>query len=259
MSRTENSTANLAANRTVLRPDWPVHRRVRALATTRHGGVSLAPFDSLNLGAHVGDTAERVTANRNRLAAQLDGAEPAWLNQVHGTGVCRVTGPHEPPVADASWTDQPGVACAVLSADCLPVIVSDRGGTVVGAAHCGWRGLCDGVLGHLLDALPVKPAELIAWLGVAISAVHYEVGGEVLEAFCSASGGAARQVGFAGNSAGRYQLDLVALARWTLQEWGVRQVYGGDVCSFADARFYSYRRDGRCGRMATLIWLEDPR
>ena len=242
----------------VLHPDWPAHLRVRALATTRLGGVSLAPFDSLNLATHVGDSGHRVETNRGRLNAQLEGGAPIWLEQVHGKDVCCVTSEmmHEPPVADASWTDRPGVACTVLSADCLPVIVSDRGGTVVGAAHCGWRGLCDGVLGRLLDALPVAPSELIAWLGAGISAAHYEVGAEVLEAFCSRSGSAARQVGFARNSAGRYQCDLVELARWSLLERGVREVYGGVLCSFADPRFYSYRRNGRCGRMATLIWLD---
>jgi hypothetical protein len=230
---------------------------VRALATTRHGGTSLTPFDSLNLAAHVGDATDRVTANRNRLAGPLEGADPVWLDQVHGKDVLRVTGAlHEPPVADASWTDQPGVACTVLSADCLPVIVSDRAGTMVGAAHCGWRGLCDGVLEGLLDALPAEPAELIAWLGAGISSAHYEVGGEVMEAFCSHSGSAARRVGFARNARGRFQCDLVALATWRLRSWGVAEVYGGTLCSFADARFYSYRRDGRCGRMATLVWLE---
>lgn len=223
----------------------------------------MAPFDSLNLGAHVGDSTDRVTVNRSRLAGQLAGADPVWLDQVHGTVVLHVTGKlgklgrlKVPPVADASWTAQPGVACAVLSADCLPVIVSDRGGTVVGAAHCGWRGLCDGVLERLLDGLPVESAELIAWLGAGISAAHFEVGGEVLEAFCSRWGSTARRMGFAGNSAGRYQCDLVALARWRLQELGVREVYDGGLCSFADSRFYSHRRDGRCGRMATLVWLD---
>ena len=242
-----------------LRPEWPAHRRVRALATTRQGGASLTPFDSLNLGTHVGDATERVAANRRQLAAQLDGAAPVWLEQVHGTAVQRITGElREPPLADASWTDQPGIACTVLSADCLPVIVADRGGTVVGAAHCGWRGLCDGVLGRLVDALPVAANELIAWLGAGISAAHYEVGDDVLDAFCNRSGNAAREIGFARNPAGRYQCDLVALARWSLQERGVGDVFGGNLCSFADPRFYSYRRDGRCGRMATLIWLESP-
>ncbi len=248
---------NRSAKLTVLRPDWPAHRRVRSLATTRQGGTSLSPFDSLNLAMHVGDSTDRVMANRERLAAQLDGADPVWLNQVHGTDVLRVTGTlHEPPVADASWTDQPGVACTVLSADCLPVIVSDRAGTMVGAAHCGWRGLCDGVLEGLLDALPVERAELIVWLGAGISSAHYEVGGEVMEAFCSHSGSAARQVGFTRNARGRFQCDLVALAGWRLRSWGVAEVYGGNLCSFADARFYSHRREGRCGRMATLVWLE---
>lgn len=255
--RSASRSASHSASLTVLRPDWPVHPRIRSLVTTRRGGTSRPPFDSLNLGTHVGDSTDRVAVNRSRLAAQLEGADPVWLNQVHGTDVLRVTGKlHEPPVADASWTDQPGVACTVLSADCLPVIVSDRHGTMVGAAHCGWRGLCHGVLERLLDALPVEPAELIAWLGPGISAGHYEVGAEVLDAFCSHLGSAARRVGFARNTRGRYQCDLVALARWRLRSRGVPDVYGGDFCSFADTRFYSVRRDGRCGRMATLVWLE---
>lgn len=241
----------------VLVPEWPAPPGVSALVTTREGGVSAPPYDTLNLAGHVGDDPVAVRRNRSRLLTRLRGARPTWLHQVHGTDVVRlgVEAPGRTPLAaDASWTDQRGVACAVLTADCLPVVLCDRRATVVAAAHCGWRGLCAGILEAVLDVLPVPPDELIAWLGPGISAARYEVGAEVAARF-ERDWGAAAAVGFTTDLEGRIRCDLAGLARADLIGRGVAEVYGGGMCSFGEGRFYSYRRQGQCGRMATMIWL----
>jgi polyphenol oxidase len=243
----------------VLTPDWPAPARVRAAFTLRGGGVSAPPYDSLNIGAHVGDAAGCVAENRRRVREQLDlPAEPAWLEQVHGTGVAELDG-REPgrlgEPADAVITRRPGTVCAVQVADCLSVLFADRGARVVGVAHAGWRGLAGGVLEATAARLEVPPAGLIAWLGPAISAPHFEVGSEVRAAFLDRDAGAADA--FAANARGRWQCDLAALARRRLAALGITAVSGGTWCTFADRqRFFSFRRDGRCGRMAALIWLE---
>jgi YfiH family protein len=241
----------------VLEPQWPVPRAVRAAFTLRGGGVSAAPFDSLNIGAHVGDEAAAVVENRRRVRTRLSlPAEPAWLEQVHGTRVAELdapgvaTGP-----ADGVVTREKGRVCAVQVADCLPVLFSSPDAAAVGAAHAGWRGLAAGVLEATIAQLEVEPTRLIAWLGPAISAVHFEVGDEVRSAFLARDPGAG--CAFARNSRDRWQCDLNVLARRRLAALGVGRVCGGVWCTYADrARFFSYRRDGRCGRMAALIWLE---
>jgi polyphenol oxidase len=242
-------------------PDWPVSGNVRALSTFRGGGVSDAPYGSLNLGAHVGDAPERVADNRRRLAAAVPlPSEPVWLSQVHGANVidldaapARGWGP-----ADACFTRRVGQVCAILTADCLPIVWASDAGDLVAAAHAGWRGLAGGVIEATVRALPVPPERLAAWLGPAIGPRHFEVGAEVREALLNADSGA--QGAFAPNERGRYLADLGMLARRRLASLGVNRVHGGEECTFAEAdRYFSYRRDGVTGRQATLIWLDAPK
>lgn len=240
----------------VLTPDWPAPAHVRAAFTLRTGGVSAPPFDSLNVGAHVGDRQEAVAENRQRIRAQLRlPAEPWWVEQVHGTGVLELPGQTPHATADAVFTRRAGQVCVVQVADCLPVLFAARDGSAVAATHAGWRGLAAGVLEATVARLALHPRELIAWLGPAIGSAHFEVGDEVRAAFVAQERGAA--AAFAGNARGRWQCDLAALARRRLAGLGVPAVLGGSWCTYAArSRFFSYRRDGRCGRMAALIWLE---
>lgn len=240
----------------VLTPDWPAPAKVRAAFTLRTGGVSTAPFDTLNVGAHVGDFPAAVAENRNRIRTALAlPAEPMWLEQVHGTSAVELDAATDPAItADAIVTRRPGTVCVVQVADCLPVLFAAADGSAVAAAHAGWRGLAAGVLEAAVARLGIDPTGLLAWLGPAIGAPHFEVGAEVRAAFTAADAGAAEA--FAENARGRWQCDLTALARRRLEALGVRHVFGGCWCTYADAaRFFSYRRDGRCGRMAALIWL----
>jgi YfiH family protein len=243
-----------------LTPHWPAPPPVHALAALRTGGVSLAPYASLNLGDHVGDDPAAVAENRRRLraAARLP-SEPAWLAQVHGTRVCDLDSaePREP--ADAAVTRRPGRVCAILTADCLPVLLASCSGDRVGAAHAGWRGLAAGVIEATVRALDAPPGELIAWLGPAIGPSRFEVGPEVREALLGGpTGGAGDEAAFVANARGHYLADLYDLARRRLVRLGVSRVFGGGDCTHTDAaRYFSHRRDGRTGRQATLIWLED--
>jgi polyphenol oxidase len=241
----------------VLTPEWPVPDGVRAAFTLRGGGVSAGPFDSLNLGAHVGDAAAAVAENRRRVRVQLDlPAEPTWIEQVHGTRVVDLDAlPEAAPcaMADGVVSRRTRRVCVVQVADCLPVLLAARDGSAVAAAHAGWRGLAAGVLEATVAALGVAPDRLQAWLGPAIGREHFEVGEEVRTAFVGQDGGAV--TAFAGNARGRWQCDLAALARRRLAALGVTAVFGGSWCTYADpARFFSHRRDGQCGRMAALVW-----
>lgn len=237
-------------------PEWDAPVNVRALITTRAGGVSQGRYASLNLGDHVGDAPAQVAQNRRILRHRLP-AEPKWLKQVHGTAVAEVDVVGGAVEADASVAHTPGVVCAVLTADCLPVLLCDRGGTVVAAAHAGWRGLLAGVLEQTVAAMGVPPESLLAYLGPAIGPQAFEVGDEVRVAFLSADAPAAE--GFAPGADGKWLADIYRLARMRLKKAGVRQVYGGGFCTFTEAgRFFSYRRDGVTGRMAALIWLSAP-
>ncbi len=241
----------------LLRPDWQVAPRVQAAMSLRAGGVSLAPFDSLNIGMHVGDDADAVADNRARLRTALQlPAEPLWLQQVHGTAVQRVSGAPDgaAPVADAAVTRRPDVVLAIMVADCLPVLLTDRRGEVIAAAHAGWRGLAGGVLEATIAAMDAPPAALSAWLGPAISQSHFEVGEEVRQVFVDHDPASAAE--FRRNDRGRFQCDLPALARRRLQALGVGTVVDCGLCTFERAaECYSYRRDGRTGRMAALLWL----
>jgi YfiH family protein len=243
-----------------LTPDWPAPRGVRALSTLRVGGVSLGKYASLNLGTHVGDEPAAVAANRHALrrAAHLP-AEPAWLTQVHGVGIADLDADAAPgSPADGAVARSAGRVCAILTADCLPVLFACDSARVVGAAHAGWRGLAAGVLEATVKALGVTPETLLVWLGPGIGTHHFEVGAEVREAFVSEDPGAGGA--FLENVRGRFMADLAALARRRLRRLGVERIYGGTECTHADAkRFFSHRRDGPTGRQATLIWMDpDP-
>ncbi len=237
-------------------PDWPAPARVRALMTTRRGGTSPPPWESLNLGVAVGDEPARVAANRATLRALLPD-EPRWLRQVHGRGVVHADDidPAAPPDADASWTATPGVVCCVQVADCLPVLFAARDGSVVGAAHAGWRGLAAGVLEATVAAMPSPAASLVAWLGPAIGPAAFEVGEEVREAFAASDPGS--EAAFVPHAPGKYLADLFALARRRLRAAGVTSIHGGGLCTVSDPeRFFSHRRDRPGGRMAALAWIE---
>jgi YfiH family protein len=254
-----------------LTPDWPVPATVRSLTTLRTGGVSRSPYDTFNLGSRVGDDPADVERNRAALrsAAGLP-ADPVWLEQVHGTRVADLdsatleSGAASSP-ADAAVTRQPGRICAILTADCLPVLLASDSGDRVGAAHAGWRGLAAGVIESTVGALacrpgtPCPPERLLAWLGPAIGPASFEVGPEVREALLAADPGAAgafapsRRAG----DPPRFLADLYILARRRLTRLGVERVFGGSGCTYLESpRYFSHRRDGRTGRQATLIWLE---
>lgn len=238
-----------------LLPEWPAPARVRARVSTRTGGVSVGPYAALNLATHVGDEPQAVAHNRSLLSACLP-ASPCWLTQVHGCTVADAGLADETSEADAACTRQAGVVCAVMTADCLPVLFCDRAGTVVAAAHAGWRGLLDGVLENSLQAMRVPPGSVMAWLGPAIGQAAFEVGAEVRDAFVARQAEAAQA--FVAGAPGKWHADLYVLARLRLQAAGVSQIYGGGLCTVSDpARFFSARRDGlRSGRMASLIWLD---
>jgi polyphenol oxidase len=308
----------------LIEPDWPAPPGVRAAFTLRSGGVSVAPYNSLNLGAGIGDSLEAVAENRRRLRARLGlPAEPVWLEQVHGVGVVQLGDPdfagcaprsraaggntrvgvanvspvdadglpradadglpradadglpradadglptayamgpdaNSSPRADAAVAHAPAQVCAIRVADCMPVLFAALDGSVVGAAHAGWRGLASGVLEATVERLDVPSSQLVAWMGPAIGPGHFEVGDEVRAAFTETDAGAA--AAFVRNAGGRWQCDLYALARRRLGALGLTRIYGGGWCTFAESdRFFSYRRDGRCGRMAALIWMEPER
>ncbi len=242
-------------------PDWPAPATVRSLQTTRQGGCSLPPYDSLNLGAHVGDDAIRVERNRNLLNEVLP-SEPVWLEQVHGTEVVLAEAAGCRTVADACISRRKNTVCVVMTADCLPVLLCDRGGTVVGAAHAGWRGLANGVLEATVNAMDVEPECLIAWLGPAIGPTAFEVGSEVRDIFMAHNSAAATAFALSplmgeGRGEGeKYLANIYQLARQRLQALGVTQISGGEFCTYTEReRFFSYRRDGVTGRMASFIWL----
>jgi YfiH family protein len=236
-------------------PDWPAPANVKALQTTRRGGVSVAPYDSLNLGDHVGDAPFAVAHNRQLLSSLLPG-EPVWLNQVHGVAVVDANASPCVPQGDASIATRSGAVCVAMTADCLPVLLCDDSGTIVGAVHAGWRGLCAGVIERTVQAMNAPPQTLMAWLGPAIGPSAFEVGEEVRAAFMAEqprAEDAFMPIPGAGN---KYLADIYLLARQRLEALGISRIYGGGLCTYTDpARFYSFRRDGATGRMGTFIWL----
>lgn len=235
-------------------PDWPVPDTVVARITTRLGGVSARPYDSFNIATHVGDRPEAVAANRASLQQMLPG-KPRWLTQNHGTQVADdATDFSIEVLADACVTAERGAVCAVMTADCLPVLLCNVEGTEVAAVHAGWRGLASGVIEAAVAQMRSTPSQLLAYLGPAIGPTAFEVGDDVRMAFVPGHPSAADAFQRAG---ARWYCDLYILARQRLHALGVTQIYGGDACTFRDAeRFYSYRRDGATGRMASLIWIK---
>ena len=241
----------------LIQPDWPAPPGVRSLMTTRRGGVSRPPWDSFNLGDHVGDDPAHVAANRALLRAHLP-AEPNWLKQVHSARVADLDR-GDALEADAACSRRRGTVCAVLTADCLPVLLCDRAGSVVAAAHAGWRGLAGGVLEASVAAMDVDPGEILAWLGPAIGPQAFEIGDEVREAFVGRHAEAAAAFSpreCAPGTPPKWLADIYELARVRLNRAGVTAIHGGGRCTFGEAdRFFSYRRDGVTGRMAALVWL----
>jgi YfiH family protein len=238
-----------------LTPDWPAPAMVGAISTLRHGaGLSAAPFDSFNLGTRCGDDPQAVAANREELVRHFAlPSAPRWLRQVHAAHVA-VEPSNDEPDADAAITATPGAVLAILSADCLPVLFCADDGSEVGAAHAGWRGLASGVLEATVAALRASPRQLLAWLGPAAGPQAYEVGDEVRAAFVDVDARTASA--FVPTRPGHWLCDLHALARQRLAHAGVSRVYGGRWCTISDPqRFFSHRRDGRSGRMASLIWI----
>ncbi len=227
---------------------------VTALSTTRIGGRSRVPWRGFNLGHHVGDDPGAVKANRVELLSSLPvGSEVQWLEQVHGAEVVEASG-QDTPEADACWSREPGMACAVMTADCLPVLFASNDGQVVAAAHAGWRGLLDGVLENAVAAMDVRPGDIVAWMGPAIGPAAFEVGPEVREAFLAIS--PVEDAFVPSARADHYLADIYQLARHRLAACGIRQISGGDHCTYTESeRFFSYRRDGQTGRMASLILI----
>jgi YfiH family protein len=236
--------------------DWPAPPGIVAGCTLRKGGVSGKTFESLNLGAHVGDQPENVAENRQRFLASCRAPqEPVWLNQVHSNSVVIDPDSDAEPKADAVLSRKSDTVCAVLTADCLPVLFVTRSGDEIAAAHAGWRGLCAGVLEATIAAFSAPPDSLLAWLGPAISQSAFEVGGEVRDAFLEQ--GANADSCFVRNGRGKWQADLYQLAQLRLAAAGVVDIYGGGLCTFSQSdRYFSYRRDGQCGRMASYIFRE---
>jgi len=240
-----------------IEPDWPAPSRVRACCTTRRGGVSAGAFASLNLAAHVGDDPFRVAQNRALLKECLGlPAEPHWLQQVHGCRVADAAADPKECQADAVIAARPGEVCAVMTADCLPLLLCDRAGMRVAAVHAGWRGLAEGVIEAAVSRLAVPAREVLCWLGPAIGSRAYEVGAEVRARFLE-QGTSGTETAFRAVPGGKWLADLYALATERVRACGVDRIWGGGYCTYSDReRFFSYRRDGVTGRMASLIWIE---
>ncbi|WP_432697515.1 peptidoglycan editing factor PgeF [Marinobacterium sp. YM272] len=241
----------------LIRADWDAPEHIHALTTTRLDGLSQAPFDGLNLGDHVGDQPASVAKNRQMLLKALGlSSAPQWLSQVHGIRIVEAQPDGQVREADGCWSATPGQACVVMTADCLPVLITDRKGTRVAAAHAGWRGLASGVLEATLAHFP-DPEDLLVWIGPAIGPLAFEVGGEVREAFVRALPACEAAFKVSPTDSTKWLADIYQLARLRLQAAGVKEVTGGDFCTFTESDyFYSYRRDGQTGRMASLIWID---
>ena len=237
--------------------DWPAPPNIKALCTTRQGGVSSAPFDQLNLGDHVGDDPQAVLDNRQSLLNSLSLVKPAqWLKQVHGVEVVEAYSDQQIREADACYTTEPGVACVIMTADCLPVLFTNRSGSKAAAAHAGWRGLAEGVLEQTLSQFD-DPSEVMVWMGPAIGPDAFEVGQEVYDRFVDDLAQSRDAFKPSPSHNERWVADIYQLARLRLNRAGVRQIFGGGLCTYTDSeRFFSYRRQAQTGRMASLIWME---
>ncbi|WFE68208.1 peptidoglycan editing factor PgeF [Thiomicrospira sp. R3] len=243
----------------IIEPSWSVPTSVKALTTTRVGGRSLAPYASFNLAEHAGDSLDGVVQNRLLLQSALPSdVQLAWLDQQHTSRVVHFNQAClTKRVADAVWSDQPNQVCAVMTADCLPILLTSQSARLVAAVHAGWRGLAHGVIEQTLSVLPDRPENMIAWIGPAISQDYFEVGQDVWDVFCADNAVNRRFFKTVSLHDAKFKADLPGLAKQQLNALGVTQVYLSGMCSFAEAsRFYSYRRDGQTGRMASLIWLQ---
>ncbi|WP_040724776.1 peptidoglycan editing factor PgeF [Thiomicrorhabdus sp. Kp2] len=244
-------------------PNWPVPKNIKAFCTTRKGGESKRPFDSFNLATHVEDDLNTVLQNRQLLqeVAHLP-STPIWLNQQHTDRAISLVADSEftqPPIADASWAQTPDVVCVVMTADCLPILITDMDGTCVAAIHAGWKGLADRIVSKTIKDLPVEPEKLMAWVGPAISQQHFEVGQDVFDAFIAKDMKHKAYFEIKEQAENKYLADLPGLVTSELNALGVNDVYQSGLCSYDDEEhFYSYRRDGKTGRMASLIWIEKP-
>lgn len=239
-------------------PNWQVPANIKAFTTTRTGGVSLPPFDSFNLGSHVGDDLAAVETNRKRLVeCENLPNSPHYLTQTHSTKVIRLPYSGSDWEADAVYTNQANQVCLVMTADCLPVLFCSQDGTEIAAAHAGWRGLCDGMLENTVAEFACPPNEIQVWLGPAIGETAFQVGQEVIDQFCAIDPQAKLAFVEDPNASGKFLGNLYQIARQRLNKFGISQISGGEYCTFNDkARFFSYRRDKQTGRMATLIWRE---
>ena len=236
-----------------LEADWPAPDFIKAGITLRQGGVSEKPYDSFNLATHVGDELKAVKQNREKLDIPNT---PQWLEQVHSTKAILLPNEVAVPKADASYTFEKNVVCAVMTADCLPLLMTDETGSCVAAIHAGWRGLCDGIIEETIKQLPAEPASLLVWLGPAIGADVYEIGEEVYDAFTKDDVEAKES--FTNTSDKHWLFDIYRLATLRLNRLGVKQIFGGDHCTLTEKeQFFSYRRDDVTGRMASMIWIEE--
>jgi len=242
----------------IIEPDWPTPKNIKSIVSTRCGGVSSAPWDSFNLATHVSDDAKDVSENRRILVERAHlPTEPEWLNQTHSVDAIDLD-QSENRDGDASITTQKNKVAVVLTADCLPLLVTNKQGTEIAAIHAGWKGLLEGVVIKTLLAMQSKPRDLMVWLGPAISQKHFEIGDEVKHQFCKKYHHA--QTHFEAKPNNKWMANLYGLVRDQLAELAVTDIYGGDFCSYTDQhKFYSYRRDGETGRMASLIWIEEKR
>lgn len=241
-----------------IQPNWPAPPRIKAFTTTRQGGKSLPPYESFNLGFDTSDPVETVRANRQHLTQQLHlPSEPIWLKQIHGNTVVEALPANLRQEADASFTGKPGTVCAVMTADCLPLLLCDQKGSQVAAIHAGWRGLAKGIIDSTVKSLALNNSELLAWLGPAIGPQKFEVGKDVYDCFLALA--PHNKAAFTPLTASTWLANIYDLARLQLQALGVSKIYGGNYCTFSEtANFFSYRRDqGQTGRMATLIWIEE--
>ncbi len=246
----------------IIRPSWDIPKHIQAFTTLRTGGESLPPFDSLNLGDHVGDDPNAVTKNRNQLFSTLFLShnlvnQPVYLTQTHSTRVITLPYFNDDLDADAVYTNQSNQVCLVMTADCLPVLFCNKEGTEVAAAHAGWRGLCDGVLEETVKKFNSPTSEITVWLGPAISQNAFQVGKDVREQFCEVDPQAITCFKADPNEKEKYFADLYQLATQRLNKLGITQISGGVHCTYTEQdKFFSYRRDGQTGRMATLIWIK---
>ena len=241
----------------IIRPSWPSPKSVEAISTTRTGGFSVAPFNSLNLADHVGDTTDVVNRNRELVAGLFaKGAKGQWLHQVHSNRVARVESSVEPLEADALVTSNRGIVLNILTADCLPLLLCAEDGNEIAAVHCGWRGLAAGIVANTLATMDGDPDQLLAWIGPAIGSCHFEVGAEVVAAFAKSLSRDSLEHCFRPAADGKFMADLLKITKAQLHDLGVCQVSSDAYCTYCDAdRFYSYRRDGQCGRMVTAICI----